>query len=246
VDYYNRMERGTLNGVSENVLEAVASALRLDDAERVHLYDLARTANAGQRTRRPSVRPRVRPAIQQILDGMTDLPAYVRNAWFDVLAVNQLGAALLPDLVRDGPQQANLARYLFLDPSAQDFYAAWETVARDCVAALRIEAGRDPYNRRLTDLVGELSTRSESFRTWWATHNVRLHNTATKLMRHPIVGDIELTGEALTVPADPGLTIITYTVEPASSSQHALRVLASWAATRTPTDFAETRTEHSS
>lgn len=233
IDYYNRMERGGLSGVSESVLEAVAAALQLDDAERAHLSDLARTANVGQRTQRTSPRPRVRPATQLLLDGMTDLPAYARNAWYDILAVNRLGAALLPDLAPAGSRTPNMARYLFLDQRAQEFYAAWEAVARDCAAALRIEAGRDPYNRRLTDLVGELSTRSEPFRTWWATHNVRLHNTATKLMRHPVVGDIEVTGQALTVPADPGLTIIAYTVEPASPSSEALRVLASWAATET-------------
>jgi transcriptional regulator with XRE-family HTH domain len=231
VDYYNRMERGGLGGVSESVLEAVAAALQLDDAERTHLFDLARTANASQRPRRTSPRARVRPAVQLLLDGMTDLPAYARNGWFDILAVNRLGAALLPDLTPSGSNTPNLARYLFLDQRSQEFYAAWEAVARDCVEALRIEAGRDPYNRRLTDLVGELSTRSEPFRTWWATHNVRLHNSATKLIRHPVVGDIEVTGEALTVPADQGLTIIAYTVEPASQSSEALRVLASWAAT---------------
>jgi transcriptional regulator with XRE-family HTH domain len=234
IDYYNRMERGGLGGVSESVLEAVAAALQLDGAERTHLYDLARIANASQRARRTSPRSRVRPAIQLLLDGMTDLPAYVRNAWFDILAVNRLGAALLPDLTPDDSSTPNLARYLFLDQRAQELYAAWDVVARDCVAALRIEAGRDPYNRRLTDLVGELSTRSEPFRTWWATHNVRLHNSATKLMRHPVVGDIEVNGEALSVSADPGLTIIAYTVEPASPSSEALRVLASWAATEAP------------
>lgn len=243
VDYYNRMERGGLSGVSESVLEAVAAALQLDDAERAHLLDLARTANAGPRTRRTSARARVRPAVQLVLDGMTDLPAYARNGWFDILAVNRLGAALLPDLVPSGSSTPNLARYLFLDSRAQELYAEWEIVARDCVAAMRIEAGRDPYNRRLTDLVGELSTRSEAFRTWWATHNVRLHNTATKLMRHPVVGDIEVTGEALTLPGDPGLTIIAYTVEPASPSSEALRVLASWAATEAAGQGAASRAE---
>lgn len=231
VEYYNRMERGGLSGVSESVLDAVASALQFDEAERTHLFDLAQTANASQRQGRTSPRPRVRPAIQLLLDGMTDLPAYARNGWFDILAVNRLGAALLPDLTPAGSGPQNMARYLFLDQRAQEFYAGWETVARDCAAALRIEAGRDPYNRRLTDLVGELSTRSEPFRTWWATHNVRLHNSATKLIRHPVVGDIEVTGQALTVPADPGLTIIAYTVEPASPSSQALRMLASWSAT---------------
>jgi MmyB-like transcription regulator ligand binding domain len=126
-------------------------------------------------------------------------------------------------------------------PARAEFYAGWESVARDCAAALRIEAGRDPYNRRLTDLVGELSTRSEPFRTWWATHNVRLHNSATKVIRHPVVGDIEVTGQALSVPADPGLTIIAYTVEPASPSSQALRMLSSWAATEAAGQAAASR-----
>jgi transcriptional regulator with XRE-family HTH domain len=230
VDYYNRMERGGLGGVSEAVLEAVAAALQLDDAERAHLSDLARAASASRRPRRVPPGPRVRPATRLLLDAMTGLPAYARNAWYDILAVNRLGAALLPHLAPGGPGTPNLARYLFLDQRAQEFYAAWEAVARDCAASLRIEAGRDPYNRRLTDLVGELSTRSEPFRAWWATHNVPLHNSATKLLRHPLAGDIEVTGEALSVSADPGLTIIAYIVEPASPSGEALRILASWAA----------------
>jgi transcriptional regulator with XRE-family HTH domain len=134
IDYYNRMERGGLSGVSEQVLQAVAAALQLDDAERAHLFDLARTAHVGQRSRRTTPRPRVRRVVQQILDGMTHTPAYVRNGWYDILAVNQLAAALLPDLMNSGPGVPNLARYLFLDPRAQQFYATWETVARDCVA----------------------------------------------------------------------------------------------------------------
>jgi transcriptional regulator with XRE-family HTH domain len=229
VEYYNRMERGNLTGVSEPVLDAVAQALKLDDAERVHLFDLAKTASSNStRARRAFAQPRIRQAIQRILDGMTAIPAYARNGRLDILAVNQLGTALLPDLMA-GPGTPNLGRYLFLDPRAQDFYADWEAVARDCVAALRIEAGRRPYDRGLTDLIGELSTRSEPFRTWWASHNVRLHTSATKQLRHPVAGDIEVTGEALEVPADPGLTIIAYTVEPASPSEQALRFLASWA-----------------
>lgn len=230
VDYYNRMERGNLSGVSESVLGALADALRLDEAERAHLSDLARAANAGGRKRRASPRPRVRPAVQRVIDGMTGVPAYVRNGHFDILAANDLAWALLGDLLA-GSAKPNLARYLFLDQRSQEFYAEWEPVARDCAAALRIEAGRNPYDRALTDLVGELSTRSEPFRQWWATHNVRLHTSATKLMHHPVVGDIEVTGEALAVIADEGLTIITYTVEPASKSSEALRLLASWAAT---------------
>jgi transcriptional regulator with XRE-family HTH domain len=229
VEYYNRMERGNLSGVSESVLDSVANALRLDDAERVHLFDLARNASHSSPSGcRRTGQQRIRQTIQQILDGMTAVPAYARNGRLDILAVNQLGAALLPDLMA-GPGTPNLGRYLFLDPRAQDFYADWPNVARDCVAALRIEAGRNPYDRGLTDLIGELSTRSEPFRTWWGSHNVRLHTSAAKQLRHPIAGDIEVAGEALQIAADPGLTIIAYTVEPASRSEHALQFLASWA-----------------
>jgi transcriptional regulator with XRE-family HTH domain len=234
IDYYNRMERGNLNGVSESVLNAVANALQLDDVERVHLFDLARAAgSSGTRGRRIVGQQRIRQTVQRILDGMTAVPAYARNGRLDILAVNQLGAALLPDLMAVSGTP-NLGRYLFLDPRAQDFYADWQAVARDCVAALRIEAGRNPFDRGLTDLIGELSTRSEPFRTWWASHNVRLHNSATKQLRHPVAGDIEVTGEALEVAANPGLTIIAYTVEPASKSAEALRFLASWASETSP------------
>lgn len=239
VDYYNRMERGSLAGVSESVLEAVAGALKLDEAERAHLADLARTANAGSRAqpRRPKIRGQIiRPTVRAILDGLTQNPAYARNGRLDFLAVNRLGGALLADVLGSG-DTPNLARFLFLDPRAQDFYADWETVARDSVAALRLEAGRNPYDRGLTDLIGELSTRSEDFRTWWAAHNVRLHTSAMKTLRHPVAGVIEVTGEALTVPADPGLTIIVYTVAPDGASAEALAFLAGWSDADSRTQF---------
>ncbi|MFM6848997.1 MAG: helix-turn-helix transcriptional regulator [Terrabacter sp.] len=232
-DYYTKLERGNLAGVSDSVLDAVASALHLDEAERSHLLDLARTANAGGRARRAAPKQHLRVGVQRILDSI-DAPAYVRNDRMDLLAMNRLGRALMPDLPDPGEGRSNLARYLFLDPRAQHFYAQWELVAKDVVAALRIEAGRDPYDRKLTDLVGELSTRSEEFRTWWASHNVRLHRTSTKTMVHPVVGEIELTGEALVLPGDPGLTIITYTVEPATTSAQALQFLDSWSTASTP------------
>ena len=228
-DYYTRLERGNLTGVSQSVLEALARALRLDEAERAHLFDLADTAQ-GSVTARPSRRSAsragVRPGIQRVLDTI-QAPAYARNGRMDILATNRLGRALFADAVGAGGG-FNLARYLFLDPRSPDFYLEWPTVAADCVAALRTEAGRNPYDRGLTDLVGELSTRSEQFRTWWATHNVKLHYTATKTMRHAIAGDLELTGEALHLPGDPGLTLITYTWEPASATEQALTFLASW------------------
>jgi transcriptional regulator with XRE-family HTH domain len=240
IDYYTRLERGNLHGVSDQVLEALATALQLDEAERTHLFDLARVANTrpngaspGSPTR-ANRRQGLRPGIRLILDGMS-APAYVRNTRMDILALNQLGRALFADVLGEHSDPSlgfNLARYLFLDDRSRDFYRDWTTVARDSVAALRVEAGRNPYDPGLTSLVGELSTRSDEFRAWWAAHNVKLHRTATKQMRHSVVGDLELTGEALALPGDPGLTIITYTVEPASPSAQALDFLASWS--RTP------------
>jgi hypothetical protein len=235
-DYYTRLERGNLTGVSQSVLEGLARALRLDEAERAHLFNLAGTANIsepasgpqGGAARRFPNRTGVRHGVQRILDTI-HAPAYVRNGSMDILATNRLGRALFADAYGTGAT-FNLARYLFLDPRSRDFYREWETVARDCVAALRTEAGRNPYDRGLTDLVGELSTRSEEFRTWWATHNVKLHYTATKTFHHPIAGDLELTGEALHLPGDTGLTVITYTFEPSSSTEQALAFLASWSA----------------
>jgi transcriptional regulator with XRE-family HTH domain len=241
-DYYTRLERGNLTGVSHAVLESLARALQLDEAERAHLLNLADTANTSQRTgaarpgRRPASRTGLRPGVQRIIDTING-PAYARNGRMDILATNRLGRALFADAYAGGAT-FNLARYLFLDPHAQDFYRDWQTVAADCVAALRTEAGRNPYDRGLTDLVGELSTRSEPFRQWWATHNVKLHYTATKTMHHAVAGELELTGEALHLPGDPGLTIITYTWEPASPTEQALAFLDSWStreATAQPT-----------
>lgn len=242
-DYYTRLERGNLTGVSPSVLESLARALHLDEAERAHLLNLADTANNPGRTvadrppRRSANRTGVRQGVQRILDTIST-PAYARNARMDVLATNRLGRALFAGACAGGAT-FNLARYLFLDPSSQDFYRQWATVAADCVAALRTEAGRNPYDRGLTDLVGELSTRSEPFRTWWATHNVKLHYTANKVMHHAVAGDLELTGEALHLPGDPGLTIITYTFEPASPTQEALAFLDSWSTREGPTRITE-------
>lgn len=232
-DYYTRLERGNLSGVSDVVLDSLARALQLDEAERGYLFNLASAAKApagrsGTVARpRTSARAGVREGIVRILDTI-HAPAYVRNGRFDVLATNRLGRALFSDAYADGETSFNFARYTFLDPRSRDFFVEWERIGRDSVAALRLEAGYNPYDRGLTDLVGELSTRSEEFRTWWAAHNVKFHNTATKTLRHSVVGELEVTGEALVLPGDPGLTIVTYTVEPASPSAAALDFLASW------------------
>jgi transcriptional regulator with XRE-family HTH domain len=240
IDYYTRLERGNLTGVSESVLDALARALQLDEAERAHLFDLARAANATSSTRRRATTHRVRPTVQRILDVMAGAPAWVRNGRMDFLAANRLGHALYAPLFTDPVRPANNARFVFLNPRATDFYVDWERAADDIVAILHAEAGRNPYDKGLTDLIGELSTRSETFRTRWAAHNVRFHRTGFKQLHHPVVGHLDLAFEAMELPADPGLTLLAYTAEPGSPSQDALNLLASWAATNDQHDQADT------
>ncbi len=231
VDYYTRLERGNANGVSESVLEALARALQLDEAERAHLFDLARAAGSTSRRRRRPAPQQVRPSVQRILDAITGAPAFVRNGRMDILAANRLGRAFYSPHFDSPHGPPNSARFIFLDPRATDFYVEWEQVATDAVAILRSEAGRDPYDRDLSDLVGELSTRSETFRTRWAAHNVRFHDTGSKRFHHPVVGDLGLTFETMQLAADAGLMLFVYTAEPGSKSEEALNLLASWVAT---------------
>ena len=185
VEYYKRLERGNASGASDSVLDAIADALRLDDAERAHLFDLARAATPtpARRRRRPAQRG-VRPAVQQILDSIGS-PATVSNMRGDYLAANPLGRALYAPLFESREQPPNSARFTFLDPAAQEFFVDWEKAAKDLVANLRSQAGRNPYDRELSDLVGELSTRSEPFRKWWAAHNVRYHQAGSKRAAPP-------------------------------------------------------------
>jgi transcriptional regulator with XRE-family HTH domain len=243
VDYYTRLERGNAQGASESVLEAVARALQLDEAERAHLFDLARAANTTPRAPRRPARQRVRPSVQRIIDSMVTAPACVGNGRLDVLATNRLGRALFSPVFADPARPANYARFIFLDPRATEFYVDWERLAGDTVALLRAEAGRNPHDRALSDLIGELSTRSETFRTWWAAHNVRFHRTGVKRFHHPVVGDLTLAFEVLDLTADAGLTITTYTAEPGSSSEDALNLLASWSATLDQTETAHATNE---
>jgi transcriptional regulator with XRE-family HTH domain len=230
VDYYTRLERGNMSGVSEGVLEALARALQLDEAERSHLFDLAHAAQTTTATRRRPAKQRIRPGVQRILDAMTGAPAFVRNGRLDILAANLLGYALFSVYASPG-RPSNAARFVFLDPCAREFYSDWDLVASEVVAILRSEAGRDPYDRGLSDLVGELSTQGETFRTKWAAHNVRFHDTGVKRMHHPVVGDLELSYEAMELSGDTGLTMCAFTAETGSKSEQALNLLASWAAT---------------
>jgi transcriptional regulator with XRE-family HTH domain len=231
VDYYTRLERGNVSGVSESVLEALARALQLDEAERAHLFDLARAAHPTSPRRRRPAKQLVRASVQRVLDAMTGAPAFVRNGRMDLLAANRLGRAFYSQHFDSPHAPANSARFIFLDPRATDFDVDWEQVATDAVAILRSEAGRDPYDRGLSDLVGELSTRSETFRTRWAAHNVRFHDTGVKRFHHPVVGELELTFETMPLAADEGLMMFVYTAEAGSKSAEALNLLASWTAT---------------
>lgn len=232
IDYYIRLERGNLSGASDSLLEALGRALKLDDAELAHLFDLARASSAVPRSRRKRSPQTVRSSVQRVLDAITAAPAWVRNDRGDVLAANDLGRALYLELMAEQTAPPNSARFTFLNTKAREFFADWERAADDMVAVLRSTAGKNPYDKDLTDLIGELSTRSEEFRTRWARHDVKYHRTGRKRLHHSIVGDLDLGFEALELAADPGLRINIYTAEPGSPSEDALKVLASWAATQ--------------
>ena len=227
-DYYIRLERGNLAGASEQVLDALARALQLDEAERSHLFDLARASTGPVRGSGRAAISKVRPGVLRILESL-NTPAYVRNARMDILAANDVALALYGGIIDRDHLPLNLARFLFLDRRAPAFFLDWENVADDTVAALRAEAGRNPHDKSLTELIGELVTRSEEFRTRWARHNVKHHRSGPKRLHSSLVGDLELTGEAMELAGD-DLVIITYTAEPDSPAAEALQFLSSWAA----------------
>ncbi|HET9871462.1 MAG TPA: helix-turn-helix transcriptional regulator [Propionibacteriaceae bacterium] len=236
IEYYSKLERGALAGVSASVLDAIAGALQLDEAERAHLFHLAHAADGTSAMLRPRRRSgkrwTPRPSLQWALDIITTGPAIVRNGRMDLLATNHLGRAMHSSLYDSDPAvPPNFARYTFLDADAHRFYPNWELAADTCVAILRTEAGRDPHDKELHDLVGELSTRSEDFRMRWSSHNVRLHGAGTKQFHHPVVGDLTLIYESLDMVSEPGLTLTIYVAEPGSPTEHALALLRSWAAT---------------
>jgi transcriptional regulator with XRE-family HTH domain len=246
MEYYTKLERGKATGISESVLEGLVRALQLDEAERTHLYNLVRAAGGSAPRRQVAGRPpraAVRRPLQLILDTMTGTPAYVRNGRMDILAANDLGRALYSPVFEMGDRIPNTSRFIFLDPTAPDFFLDWDRVESDAVAILRAAAGRDPYDKQLTDLVGELSTRSERFRVLWARHDVKLHHTGTKRLHHPTVGDLTLSYEAFELPVDTGQQINVYTAEPDSADAERLALLASWAAATAPALAHQTRRE---
>lgn len=235
-EYYVRLERGNATGVSDSVLDGIARALRLDDAERAHLFALVRAANEGVRPRRERAAqgsPRLRPAVQQMIDAMTTVPVFVQNGRLDAIATNRLGRALFSEMFVDPRRPMNAARFVFLDARAQTFYRDWEGNTRQMVALLRREAGRNPYDRQLSDLVGELSTQSDLFRRLWSAHDVREHRAGPKSVHHPVVGDLDLAYETMELTSERGLQVLVFTAEPGSPTHERLQLLANWAATET-------------
>ncbi|MER6979718.1 helix-turn-helix transcriptional regulator [Streptomyces carpinensis] len=242
VEYYAKLERGNLAGVSPGVLEAVARALRLDDVERSHLWNLAQAQDGSDALARPRQRSggvgrELPEGLLWTLRAVTAAPAFVVNSRLDLLATNQLARAFWTDLYNSHVQPPNIARYQFLDPASHRFYPDWDVIADRVVDVLRNEAGRNPNDKDLHDLVGELSTRSDAFRTRWGAHNVTRHGTGSKRFQHPVVGELTLSWLGTTVDADPGLTLLFYTAEPGSPSEEGLRLLASWAASQDAEPF---------
>lgn len=241
VDYYIRLERGNLRGVSGQVLDALAQALQLSETERQHLNNLA----AGQEPRsrlaqRGRVGTIVRPSVQRLLDSMDGVGAYVRNHRLDIIAANPLGRALYaPAYDALGPRP-NLFRFTFLCEQSRTFYRDWERLASDCVAMLRLEVGRSPHDKALSDLVGELSVHSVDFRTMWASHRVLQLKTGVKRYHHPVVGDLDLAYDGLQLVSDPDLRLSVYSAEPATASADAFALLEAWASTQAAEAAAQT------
>lgn len=251
VEYYSKLERGAIGGASASVLDALASALMLNETERGHLVDLARAADGiptSGRPRRPTS-PAKPPheTLHWVLDSIKDSVAFVRNDVQDIVAINELGRAFYSPVIGDGGRTPNLARFQFLDPASRDFYPDWDLFAQMCVAIIRNAAGKDPHHRGIQDLVGELSTQSETFRELWAAHDVRSHGAGTKRFNHPEVGELNLAYEELSVTAEEGLALYVYTAEPGSESYQKLQLLASWNKTswnKTQTDPIGTEEHH--
>jgi transcriptional regulator with XRE-family HTH domain len=230
VDYYVRLERGNLAGASESVLDALARTLQLDDAERQYLFDLAAAAGPGRRSSAKAARS-IRPVVQQVLDAISESPAWVRNARHDIIASNRLGRALYSPVFDDPRRPVNTTRFAYLNPAAREFFRDYDQIARDAASMLRLEAGRNPHDPDLIRLVGELSTQSEPFRERWASRDVMFHRTGRKRLHHPVVGDLDLDFESMDLPSEPGLVLNVYTAPAGSPSADGLRMLASWAAT---------------
>ncbi|MEU6556052.1 helix-turn-helix transcriptional regulator [Streptomyces sp. NPDC046915] len=231
VAYYTRLEQGNGQNVSAEVLDSIARALRLTDAEQAHLTHLAK---GKQHKKKPSARPQqVRTSIGQLLDTMDAVPAYVVGRRSEILAWNRMAAAVFGDWAELPAAERNWARMVFLKPEYQDLFVDWEQKAIDIVCALRMDAGCYPDDPRLSALVGELSVKSEDFRRLWATHDVKEKNHGVKRLQHPLVGALSLHFESFKLADDADQSMIVYHAEPGSPSAEALRLLASWGADAT-------------
>jgi transcriptional regulator with XRE-family HTH domain len=232
VDYYVRMERGGLSGASDSVLEALAAALQLEEAETAHLFHLARQCRQLSHSHQRRGAATVRATLQQVLDAISDAPAWVCNGHYDVLATNQLARALWSPVLAGPQRPANTARFIYLDPeAAETFFVDYAQIAGDVAAKLRMEVGRNPHDKEMIALIGELSTRSDLFRQHWASQDVRLRRSGRKRLHHPVVGRLDLDVESLELPAEPGLHFTVYTAAAGTPSADNLALLASWAAT---------------
>ncbi|MET8579731.1 helix-turn-helix transcriptional regulator [Streptomyces collinus] len=226
VAYYTRLEQGNGRNVSAEVLDSIARALRLSDAEHAHLTHLAKPK---AHKKRPAARQQqVRAALCQLLDTLDGVPAYVVGRRAEILAWNRMAAALFGDWGQLPAGDRNWARLVFLRPEYRELFVDWEQKAIDIVCALRMDAGCFPDDPRLSALVGELSVKSEEFRRLWATHDVKEKSHGVKRLHHPLVGDLSLRFETFRVAGDPDQGLITYHAEPQSASAESLRLLASW------------------
>ncbi|MFI0237175.1 helix-turn-helix domain-containing protein [Streptomyces sp. NPDC016845] len=232
VAYYTRLEQGNGRNVSAEVLDAIARALRLSETEHAHLTHLAKPRQQ-RRKHRAARRQHARPALQHLVDSMEGVPAYIGGARSEILVWNRMAAALFGDWGAMPAHERNWARLTFLDPGYRELFRDWEQKASDMVSYLRLYAGQHPDDPELSALVGELSVKSEEFRTLWATHDVKEKGHGVKRMRHPLVGELTLAYETLHLPDDDGQFLSVYHAEPGSPSAEALRLLASWGADAT-------------
>ncbi|MFI9008142.1 helix-turn-helix domain-containing protein [Actinosynnema sp. NPDC053489] len=228
VTYYTRLEQGQSQNVSDNVLDAIARALRLTDDEIDHLRDLAKPTR--RKRANPARAEAVRPSTAQLIGAMEGVAVVAMDRRSDVLAWNALGHQLLaPHFAADSPgsaaQRPNLTRMLFLDQATRDLYVNWEDEARRSVASLRLVAGRHPDDRHLAELIGELCMKSRFFATLWSRHPVLNCTFGVKYFAHPQVGRLELRFEVVQMPDNSAHRMLMYAAEPGTPAEAALRLL---------------------
>jgi transcriptional regulator with XRE-family HTH domain len=232
VDYYTRVERGNLRGVSDNVLNSVARALCMEQQERRYLFALARAAgSAGDRAARRSPAPVLRAGIRAVVDGLTGIPVTVSDSRMQMIATNALGRALYAPLFDTPGEVANHAKFMFLDPRARRFWVDWEVLTVEAVGTLRNAVARDPYDKDLSDLIGELAVHSDRFRKLWGSQDVFVHRDGLMRIDHPVVGRVDLVYEVLRLESEIELAMLAFSAEPGSASHDALKLLASWMST---------------